>query len=191
MRQAFLNPSKHSLALVGYRAAGKTTVGKMVAEALGWIFLDMDDLLVQRFGMTIDKWVKNHGWESFRIRESELLRELSCKNRIVLATGGGVVEEDENRDVLKRNFFVVWLSCSVKETIARLASDERSRSNRPSLTGQGLLKEVGQVIERRKALYREVSDVVIEVDKMSPEEIKERICFSIPSALLCNKKSSG
>lgn len=176
--------SKKSIAFIGYRATGKTTVGKMLALRLGWVFLDMDDLLVNRFGMTIKQWVEKYGWESFRFQEARLLREISLRSKIVLATGGGVVEKSENLEILKKNFFVIWLSCSVEEIVKRLAKDEKSIDNRPSLTGQGLLEEVQSVLDRREPLYREVSDVEISVDNKTPETIEQIVFRSIPSYLI-------
>ncbi|MCX7823719.1 MAG: shikimate kinase [Syntrophobacterales bacterium] len=167
--------SKHSIAIIGYRATGKTTVGKVVARELGWTFLDMDDLLIQRFGMTISQWVSINGWEAFRNKETELLRECATMERVVLATGGGVIERAENRKVLKENFLVVWLRSSVEEIVDRLSRDEKSLTHRPSLTERGLLEEVWTVYALREPLYNEVAEVIIEVDKRKPEEIKDLI----------------
>jgi shikimate kinase len=135
----------------------------------------MDEALVDRLGMTIAQWVKDKGWESFRTEESRLLQELSVKKRVVVATGGGVVEKPENRKILKNSFFVIWLSCSVEEIANRLAKDEKSINSRPSLTGLGLLEEVSEVLNRREPLYREVGSVVIEVSNKTPDEIGDFI----------------
>ncbi len=167
--------SKDSIAFVGYRATGKTTVGRIVAQRLGWIFVDMDETLMDRLGMTIAEWVRDKGWESFRAEESRLLAEVASSKHVVVATGGGVVEKLENRQILKNNFFVIWLSCPAEEIVDRLAKDEKSISNRPSLTGLGLLEEVSQVLSHREPLYREVADVVIDVHSKKPNEVCDLI----------------
>ena len=82
---------KTRIALIGFRASGKSLVGKLLAEELNLSFVDMDERLVASFGRGIDQWVQAHGWESFRQAESELLEELSREQGLVVATGGGVV----------------------------------------------------------------------------------------------------
>ncbi|MEJ5300728.1 MAG: shikimate kinase [Thermodesulforhabdaceae bacterium] len=165
----------YSLALVGYRATGKTTVGKILAHRLGWNFLDMDELLVKRFGMTISDWVSLYGWNSFRDEEMRLLKDLAVEKQVVLATGGGVVERAENRELLKKNFFVVWLKCSSEEILNRLKKDEKSFKYRPSLTELGLFNEIVHVLLVREPLYREVAHVSVDVNGKNPEMVSEEI----------------
>jgi len=164
-----------SIALVGYRATGKTTVGRIMARQLGWTFVDMDELLVKRLGMTINDWVRLYGWNAFRDEETKLLKELSGEKHIVVATGGGAVERAENRNMLKENFIVVWLYCPLEEIVNRLKKDEKSSDYRPSLTGLGLIEEVSHVLSLREPLYREVAHIAVDVSNKSPEIISGNI----------------
>jgi len=164
-----------SVALIGYRATGKTTVGKITALRLGWDFFDMDELLVKRLGMTINDWVRLYGWNAFRDEETELLKELSAEKHIVVATGGGVVERSENRSILREHFLVVWLYCSQEEIVNRLKNDERSSDYRPSITGLGLIEEVSHVLSLREPLYREIAHIKVDVTNKLPESISDDI----------------
>ncbi len=166
---------KNSVALIGYRGAGKSAVGRALAGKLGWAFLDMDEALVAGFGMEIGKWVELHGWESFRQEEAKLLESLARSNRLVLATGGGVVLKGPNREALKRDFFVVWLQASSDVVHARLTGDSKSRGQRPSLTGLPLREEIESLLLERRPLYEETSDMALDTDFASPEGLASTI----------------
>ena len=140
--------------LVGGRGAGKTTVGRALAQALGCSFTDMDQFLCERAGMSVADMVAAEGWEGFRARERAALREAVAEARgdAVIATGGGVVLEDGNRDFLRENGLVVWLSLPPEAAAERLAKSPLV-AQRPSLTGKSLLEEVREVMEARAPLY--------------------------------------
>ncbi len=163
------------LALVGFRATGKSTVAKRMSELLGWSFMDMDELFVKSAGMSISDWVSLNGWRAFRAKESELLRDISRGDSLVVATGGGIVEMECNRKLLSEKFFVVWLDASVETIVERIKSDKNSSVNRPPLMGSDSLIEIPEIMEKREALYRSVSNARILTDEISPNQISELI----------------
>lgn len=156
---------KHSIALIGFRATGKSLIGRLLAEALGMELVDMDAELVARLGQDINTWVGNHGWESFREAESELLTALCRGKNLVLATGGGIVLRAGNREMLKDGFLVVWLEASPETIHSRLVLDPKTSSNRPPLTGLSLDEEIRRVLEERIPLYRETADLELVTDE--------------------------
>lgn len=164
-------PVPRRIAVIGFRASGKSTLGPLVARALGWRFVDMDEVLSASLGLSITAWVHRFGWESFREREAHLLLELSRDEKIVVATGGGVVEREENRKVLREAFFAVWVRCHPEILCRRLARDEKTGSSRPSLTGRDVLAEAAQVLARRTPWYEASSHLVLDGDTASPEEL--------------------
>lgn len=168
-----------NLALIGFRASGKSLVGKLLAQKLGLSFIDMDDCLTDSFGSTIDRWVRIHGWTSFREAEGKLLEELATRSGLVLATGGGVILKPENRKLLSRHFFVIWLKASPQTTFIRLQKDPKTSSNRPALTHLPLKEEIEKTLNERCSLYAETADLIIETDRLNPNEITALIASEI------------
>ncbi|MBU0481062.1 MAG: shikimate kinase [Proteobacteria bacterium] len=151
--------------LTGYRATGKSSVGKMVAELTGYEFIDMDKVLEGRFGKISDL-VAEKGWDFFRAREKELLVELTGTTGKVIATGGGAILHQEVWDRFKASGWVVWLTSDLESICSRLAVDPASPGQRPSLTGADIREEAAAVLAAREPLYREGSH--LEVDSNRP-----------------------
>jgi shikimate kinase len=167
---------KHSsLALIGFRATGKSTIGGALAQNLGWTFMDMDALLMESFGRDINAWVRLHGWKSFREAEAKLLMTLSGRKEIVLSTGGGVILSNSNRETLKKNFDVVWLQASPEIIYSRLKDDPNTTGSRPALTDLPLREEIEQTVLERQPLYRETADYVLDTDFSTPIELTDSI----------------
>lgn len=164
-----------SITLIGFRATGKSLVGAILAQRLGWEFVDMDSELTAVFGMEISEWVSLHGWDAFRAAETRVLETLGDRERLVLSTGGGVVLSAENREFLRTHFFVVWLKASVETILTRLAGDPATGTNRPPLTDLPLRQEIEQVLQERSPLYEEAADMVLNADEASPEALINRI----------------
>lgn len=162
---------KANISLIGFRATGKTTVGKILADRLGWRFIDMDDLLSESFGMNISDWVRDHGWESFREAESQLLETLAGQERIVLATGGGAILRATNRETLKRRFFNVWLKASAAVLFHRLAGDPKTDFSRPALTSLCLRDEIESTLRERERFYEETADLEMDTEESTAAEL--------------------
>jgi shikimate kinase len=168
-----------NIALIGFRATGKSTVGRLLAAKLEWTFVDMDDELVARFGTDIHDWVREHGWEAFRNAEAQLLAELAAGTRQVVATGGGVVIREENRSRLKENFYTVWLQASVGSIEQRLAEDPKTASQRPPLTDLALREEIQAILMERTPWYQKTADLVVHTDAQERSEIVKTILTRI------------
>ncbi len=163
------------IALVGYRATGKTTVGRRLARAFGWRFCDMDSEITKKTGNTIADIVQDHGWEYFRNLETLYLKMIKEEEKLVLATGGGIVIREENRNILKEHFFVVWLTASSSAIRERLGKDPHTDNFRPSLTGKNVMDETEEVLEERTPLYKEVADFIVDTRTMSADKIVKQI----------------
>jgi len=145
---------------VGYRASGKTTLAKALAEQFGHSFVDTDELFVKAQGSEIADYVEAKGWESFRTAETEVLKNISQREGMIVSCGGGIVLSHENRHILK-NGFVIYLQVDARTIIERLEQDPLE-SQRPSLTGKGLLEEVQDILVEREPLYNVSADVVLD-----------------------------
>jgi shikimate kinase len=159
------------LILIGHRATGKTTVGRLLAAQLGWIFADVDEYIESTFGGSIAEIFAAEGEAGFRNRESIALSALCGQNRRVIATGGGAILRSENRSLLRSAGFVAWLTAGPETIWARLQSDPTTAARRPNLTSVGGLEEVRALLAAREALYRETADFVANADVPSPEAV--------------------
>ncbi|HIF47405.1 MAG TPA: shikimate kinase [Candidatus Thioglobus sp.] len=166
-----------NVVLVGPMGSGKTSVGRRLACVLKRDFFDSDFEIVARTGVAIDHIFDVEGEEGFRQREINMLSELCEIPNIVIATGGGIVIKLENRELLKRDSFVVYLSSSVKQLVSRTA---RSKS-RPLLErSTNREKTIRELVEKREPLYQEVADVVIDTTGKKLYAIINEIKKSIP-----------
>lgn len=153
---------------IGPRASGKTSVGRAVAERMGWPFADTDEAVAQHIGLDISAWVEQYGWESFRDQESEMLGRLAAAGGRVISCGGGIVLRVQNRAIIAKGL-VVYLKAKPEILAARLQRDPRA-SQRPSLTGRPVAEEASQVLAEREPLYIFLADIVVR-DRESVEEV--------------------
>ena len=154
---------KNNIFLVGPLGAGKTTVGKMLADELGMEFYDTDCEIEKRTGVDL-AWIFDlEGEEKFRQRESSVIEDLSQKNGIVLATGGGSVLSPESRKFLSARGFVIFLRASITQQMIRT---EHESSRRPMLLDTDESKEdvLKEMKNSREPLYEEVSDMTFDMD---------------------------
>lgn len=169
-----------NIVLIGYRGTGKSTVGKLVAQRLGYEVVSTDAEIVKREGATIPEIVRQYGWEPFRNRESEVCRDLGGKDRLVIDTGGGAILREENVQALKANGVLVWLTAEVKTIVRRIGGDDQ----RPSLTGtKSFVDEIEEVLQQRLPKYQAAADQVISTDELSPTEIADRVITAAQGAL--------
>ncbi len=138
--------------------AGKTTVGRMLARRLGLSFLDSDHEIEKRCGVSIPVIFDIEGEAGFRVREEQVVAELSAQQGIVLATGGGAVLSERNRTCLAGRGTVVYLMGEPEELSRRLGNDR----NRPLLAGADRLERLRALHEVRDPLYRSIADLTVE-----------------------------
>lgn len=143
--------------------AGKTTVGKLLAKRLRKTFLDCDQEIQKRTGVSIPVIFEIEGESGFRTRESAALKELTAMENVVLATGGGAVLSRENRQLLSRNGTVVYLRAVVDDLWARTRHDR----NRPLLQTEDPRAKLAGLFAERDPLYQEVADIIIDTSSQS------------------------
>jgi shikimate kinase len=160
-----------NLYLIGYRCTGKSSVGRLLARAMAWTFVDMDHELVTEAGIPIEEIVDSRGWEYFRERESQLLEGLSQAGQQVVSTGGGVVTAPENIAIMRGSGKVVWLHASPATIAARMEADRNTAGQRPPLHGKDSVVEIEQVLAERLPLYEEAMHLQVETDDLSLEEV--------------------
>ncbi len=164
-----------NLVLVGYRGSGKSTVGALLAAKLGWSFLDVDDLIVQRTGQSIAEIFAREGEAGFRQHEKDACRTLKKRKNHVIALGGGAVLDPEIRTLARQIGRVVWLRAPAVMLWSRISQDPRSAAMRPDLLPGGGLPEVEAVLKQREILYRKTSNHWVDTYPGPPEQIAEAI----------------
>jgi len=172
-----LGMTDKKILLIGFRATGKSTVGRLLSRTLGWPFLDMDEELQRRLGATIDEVVRNRGWRFFREQERALLSEINkMEGGMVVATGGGAVLHEDLFSALRQDSIVVWLRANPDTIKKRLLKDTKTKELRPALTDTGdPALEVNRVLSERAPLYERVSTMVVDVDILTPEEVSYKV----------------
>ena len=157
--------------LTGYRATGKSTVGKILAYRLGYGFLDLDKKIEKEAKSTIQALVKEHGWSYFRQMEQKALFSTQECEHMVVSTGGGIISLSENIEFILANGFSVWLQADVNTILSRLNSDPETMTSRPPLTDKNLIEETKELMLRRTPLYKKAAHLSIDTAALSPEEI--------------------
>jgi shikimate kinase len=170
------------VALVGYRGTGKSTVGRLLAGQTNREFIDVDLHIEARSGRSIDEIFAELGEPIFRDWEERTLAELLEQfPEAIIATGGGSVLREQNRQRLREFGDIVWLTALPDELARRLLADERSRRGRPPLTAFGAIEEIAQVLCARMPIYEAMADFVVETGGKRPEEVATTILEHLAS----------
>jgi len=164
-----------SIALIGARGCGKTTVGRILANLLGGECVDTDALVADGAGRSIAEVFATEGEAGFRKRESQAVREVLEKLPAVMSVGGGAVLHQENVDALRAVAVLVWLTAPAEVLWQRISTDPATASSRPLLTDQSGFEEVRQLLEERTPLYQRAAEFRIETVDRDPKEIAEEI----------------
>ncbi len=157
--------------LVGPMGAGKSTIGRLLARELGYTFIDSDRLIEERCGANIPWIFDVEGEEGFRNRETHILEELCQLDHVVIATGGGAVMREQNRELLSRNAMVIYLKTSISQQYERTRRDR----NRPLLQRDDPLAVLTDLFERRDPLYHSLANLVMMTDRKSPRLVVRQV----------------
>ena len=155
------------LVLVGFMGAGKSTVGPIVAQAMGWDFVDVDDEITRREGYPPGEIIRERGIARFRRLESQAGRDVLRRERVVVAVGGGWVAEPGHLASLGQDSISVCLRVTLETSLARI---EGSATSRPLLEGPDPRGATEALLGSRTAYYRQC-DITIETEGRSPEEV--------------------
>nr|WP_269837993.1 shikimate kinase [Paucibacter sp. M5-1]MCZ7879851.1 shikimate kinase [Paucibacter sp. M5-1] len=167
------------VALVGMPGGGKSTVGRQLARQLGVACVDSDAEIETRLGQSIRSFFDQQGEEKFRDVESEVIADLLCSPQdMVLATGGGAVLREANREVLHRRATVVYLRSSPEELFRRLRHD----TQRPLLQVKDPLKKLRELYAQRDPLYRRTAHFVLETGRPSVHALVNMILMQLELA---------
>lgn len=163
--------------LVGPMGAGKTTVGRHLAELLGRDFIDSDHEIERKTGATIPWIFEKEGEVGFRLRETNVLNELTSRASLVVATGGGAVTQPDNRKFLNQRGIVVYLYTPVELQLQRTYRDK----NRPLLQVDDPEQKLRDLLSARDPLYREIAHYIIETNQGAARELAQKILQLISS----------
>lgn len=177
----FMEEKLKNIVLTGFRATGKSLVGRLLAASLGYTFIDADILLCARLGAPIAEIVASHGWSFFRHAERQLLLEIPGMEHVVLATGGGAIEHQIEWQQLRHCCYVVWLDAEIATIRQRMMGDPKSCSQRPSLTGTSACDEIEELLRRRTPLYSAGSDMHLKTDDKAPATLVVNIIKQVQS----------
>jgi shikimate kinase len=168
-----------SIALIGYRGAGKTAVAQQLAARLGWDWIDADDVIELRAGKSIADIFADEGQDAFRDLEAEVVTELCSRQRVVIALGGGAVMREVNRQALQQCREVVWLKASPRTIEERLAGDPSTAARRPNLTNAPRRQEIERLLSERTPIYRACATLEVDTEGKAPAEIADEIAGAI------------
>jgi shikimate kinase len=164
--------------LIGPMGSGKTAVGRQVARLLDVPFVDSDHEIEQRTGADIPLIFEREGEAGFRRRESEMIAELTARQGLVLATGGGAILAEDNRHHLQARGWVVYLETSVAQQAERAG---RTR-HRPLLVGTDPRSRLEQLMQVREPLYLAIADFTVSTTRKRVSQVAERIVEAFRSA---------
>jgi len=164
-----------NIVLIGYRGAGKSTVGMRVAKHLKMKFVDTDKLLEERHGYSISDIVKSYGWSHFRSEEKKIIEEILKEDDLIIAPGGGAPLIPENVMALRKNGLVIWLKANQEVLLKRMAKDPRTCAQRPTLTGKGSMEELEEMMVYREPFYERASEVQIDTSTLEVEDVVKNV----------------
>lgn len=171
-----------NIVLTGFMASGKSAVGRSLAERLGRGFIDLDELIVSRTGMSIPDIFLQQGEPAFRNIESELCRELASQDGLVIATGGGTLVNGANRTLFTSNSLLIRLHCSVEETLRRL--DLNGAPGRPLLEVSDRRAEIDRLLAAREPAYSaipwQIDTTALSIDEIVGQILPVSRCIFLP-----------
>lgn len=162
-----------NIVLIGMRGSGKSTVGSLLAKKLGKDFRELDAEVEELEGMTIKEMVEQKGWDYFRDRETEVVKNAGVNDNTVISTGGGVVIRSENIAALKQNGICIYLRTPLNLLLKRIGGEA---SKLPRLTNEtSVAEEMSKVMEGRAPRYEAAADEIVDTEFHTAEQAVEEI----------------
>lgn len=163
--------AKH-LFLIGYRGSGKSTVGRLLADRIGWSFVDTDDMVERASSISIKEIFEREGEDSFRrLEESAVASAAARELPTVISLGGGAILRRTNRLQIQDHGSCVWLKGSAQALFRRISADASSEDRRPDLSHCGGYDEVVELLAKREPTYELLANLTVETDGKTPDEI--------------------
>ena len=159
-----------NIILTGFMGTGKSSVGKMLAQKTGYVYRDLDAIIVGQVGMSINEIFAKHGEAYFRELEANAIKQVSSADKQVVATGGGAVIREDNRTLLRNSGIIVNLEASVEEICSRLSND----SERPLLNDRKSSEKLAELLEQREPYYAD-ADIRIDTTGKKVEYVVDEI----------------
>lgn len=169
---------KDNIALIGFMGSGKSTIGRVLAKYLDMKFIDIDKLISAREKKSIPEIFAEKGESYFRKLEREIVYEESLDNNIVIATGGGVIIDNENIKTLRETSYIVYLDCTIDCIYERV----KNSKSRPLLDVENMYEKIKDLHSKREILYKISADFIVKIDKTSnmydtAEKIKQAYIY--------------
>lgn len=171
--RTFTSPTTRNICLIGFMGTGKTTLGQLLANQLGWAWVDTDNLIEKEAGMAIPEIFATKGESVFRQMETEALEKLAGVKQHIITTGGGIVLKPRNVELLRQLGWVVGLQASVEAIVKRVGE----ASSRPLLEDNPEMR-IRALLEQRKYAY-DFADQTIDTTELSVSQVLERIISAI------------
>lgn len=168
-----------NVVLIGFMGTGKSSVGRRVADSLGFTYVDTDQIVVDLTGKPIPRLFAEEGEETFRRWETEALRQCAASERQVIATGGGIVTQTRNHEILREAGYVIWLRATPERIYDRVARN----TDRPLLQTADPLATIRDLLASREALYRACANEAVDTTDLTLEETAYGIAESARLAL--------
>ena len=163
-----------NVVLFGLRCVGKTTVGIRLSDITDRVFFDTDSILEKRESKSIPDIILEKGWEYFRTKEKEVIKDVSKENNAIISLGGGAFIEKENVESLKNSIFFL-LKADIQTMRSRMERD----APRPSLTKDNPTSEIDAIMAERMPVYEEIADIIIDTDGLSVYEVCDKILLEL------------
>ena len=163
-----------NIILVGFMGTGKSTIGRSLSQTLSYPVIDTDQLIEKQQGRSIPEIFEEEGEDAFRDMETALLRSLLTQSGHIISTGGGIIIREENRQLLRKMGYVIWLVASPEEIHNRTARN----NNRPLLNNEDPAGTIRKLLETRIPLYKECAHLAIETNQLNFDEITTGIIES-------------
>ncbi|MFL2963904.1 MAG: shikimate kinase [Methylophilaceae bacterium] len=158
--------------LVGMMGAGKTTIGKLLSNKLGYDFVDLDKIIEEKSGVKINTIFEIEGEAGFREREFQVLRDSIKKEKVIISTGGGIVTNDKSRaQLIKHNVFIIYLKANLETLFSRLKND----NSRPILNVDNKEQMIERILHEREPQYQDLADMTVDTTYIKTNDVVKLI----------------